>query len=232
MNYAVILAGGSGTRFSNKLPKQFHILGDKPILIHTIENMINTEEISNIVIVTHKDYIDMVQTYINKYFYGKNIYITKGGETRLHSLINGCNYIKEKFRLEKEDVLVIHEAVRPFINKRMITEVIDGLKEFDGVSAAQPVQETMFEVHNGNLTNIPDRSHIYIGQNPQAFKIVEFIETYEELSQEEKDKGLNEAEIYLLKNKKMGTVSGEKHNIKITTPYDLKLSEFIMSLKP
>ena len=96
MIYAIILAGGVGNRFQDDLPKQFHMLKDKPVFIHTIENFINYPEEIKIVLTINENYIEYTKK-ILKEFLDIDIHITKGGKTRTESLINACNFIVENF---------------------------------------------------------------------------------------------------------------------------------------
>ena len=126
MIYAEILAGGTGKRFGNNdLPKQYNMLGSKPIIIHTIEQFVLNPKIDKIVVCTPKEWITYTEDLINKYIKGNNsIEVTEGGSTRNETIINGCKYIEKKYGLTDKDVIITHDAVRPFISQRIIEDNI------------------------------------------------------------------------------------------------------------
>ena len=234
MIFAGILAGGKGTRMGRtELPKQFLKIGEKPIIIHTIEQFIISNKIDKIIVATPENWKSYTEDVINKYYSNEErIQIIIGGETRNETIINICNHIKEISK-DTENIILTHDAVRPFITQRIICDNINSIQE-DGVDAVDtviPAFDTIVESTNSeNITNIPIRDYIYHGQTPQTFKVDELINTYKDLSEEERNILTDAAKIYVLKNKKVKIIQGEVYNMKVTTQYDLKLANAIVSM--
>ena len=233
MNYVGILAGGKGTRMGKtELPKQFLTLGSKPIIIHTIENFIISEDVDKIIIAVPFNWVSYTENIVNKYCPNEKISIIKGGNSRNETVMEICKYIKENYKINNDDILVTHDAVRPFITQRIIKENIKYAKKYDAIDTVIPAYDTIVESKDNNIiSDIPIRDKMYQGQTPQTFKIKELMETYDELTNEEKEILTDAAKIYVLKNKKVKLVMGETYNLKITTQYDLKLANLIIGNK-
>lgn len=240
MIYAEILAGGTGTRFGNKdLPKQYMMLGSKPIIIHTIEQFVISPKIDKIIICTPKEWINYTEDIINKYIENyDNIEVVEGGSTRNESIMSGLNHIKEKYGITKKDIVVTHDAVRPFINQRIIDDNIKAITSCDAIDTAIPATDTIIDTGldtvidgDGNdfmIESIPNRSSLWYGQTPQTFKITKLIDMYNSLTNEEKEILTDACKIFVLKGENVKIVKGETFNMKITNVFDLKMAEAIL----
>ena len=233
MNFVGILAGGKGTRMGKtELPKQFLQLGEKPIIIHTVEQFLISNDVDKIIIAVPAQWISHTKNIIGKYYNNEKIAIIEGGSSRNETVMAICNYLNQNYKLNDDDVLVTHDAVRPFITQRIIKENVEYAKEYDAVDTVVPAFDTIVESTNNNtITNIPIRDYMYQGQTPQTFKVKELMKTYESLNDEEKKVLTDAAKIYVLKNKNVKLVMGESYNMKITTPYDLKLANLMIGNK-
>lgn len=233
MNFVGILAGGKGTRMGKtELPKQFLKLGEKPIIIHTLEQFLIAEDIEKIIIAVPEEWITYTENIVDKYCKDDKISIIKGGTSRNDTIMAICNYIKENKKITKDDVLITHDAVRPFITQRIIRDNINNIKEYDAIDTVIPAYDTIVEAKDNNIiSNIPIRDFMYQGQTPQTFKVEELMQTYNSLTEQEKEILTDAAKIYVLKNKKVKIVNGETYNIKITTQYDLKLANLMLGNK-
>ncbi len=231
--YAIILAGGSGTRFGNsEMPKQYLNLCGVPIIIHCLEQFLLIPDFDAIIICVPKIWMSHTKNIIGE-FIGKNdrIFVTEGGTTRNDTILCGCKFIKEKFGLKKDDIVVTHDSVRPFVSQRIIKENIENAIKYDAVDTAIPSTDTIVESINAETINsVPVRKNLYLGQTPQSFNILNFIELYDSLSDEEKEVLTDACKIFVIKNKQVKIVDGENYNIKITTPFDLKLAEAILKV--
>ncbi|MBO4218305.1 MAG: 2-C-methyl-D-erythritol 4-phosphate cytidylyltransferase [Erysipelotrichaceae bacterium] len=232
MIYGEILAGGKGTRFGNNdLPKQYMMLQGKPIIIHTIEQFVINEKIDRIVIVCPEAWIDYTKDIIRQHIgENPNLYVTVGGSTRNESIISGCRYIRDNFGLSDDDFILTHDAVRPFVNQRIIDDNIAALEKFDGVDTVIPAYDTIIDARDGVIDNIPDRKYLYDGQTPQSFRITKLMNLYDSLSEQEKEILTDACKIFVLKNEPVGIVMGESYNIKITTVFDLKMAAAITEM--
>jgi 2-C-methyl-D-erythritol 4-phosphate cytidylyltransferase len=233
MIYAEVLAGGVGKRMGNTdMPKQFLMLGNKPIIIHTLEQFLLHPSIAKVLIGCPAEWISYMNDLIAKYILTHDkIVIIEGGIDRNGTIMNACKYIKDNYGLHDEDVIITHDAVRPFIDYRIIEDNIKASQKYDAVDTIIPATDTIVESLDGNvLSNIPVRDHIYLGQTPQTFKIAELMKTYEALTNEEKSILTDACKIFVVKNKLVGFIRGEEYNMKITTMHDLKLANALLEL--
>lgn len=231
MIYGEILAGGSGTRMGNtEMPKQFLMLGDRPIIIHTIEQFLINQSFSKIIVCCPKEWISHAEDLLEKYNIDTDkVDITAGGATRNETIINGCKLIEEKYGLTDKDIIVTHDAVRPFVNQRILDDNIKLAKKFNAVDTVVPAIDTIVYSKDGKLiTEIPDRKECYQGQTPQTFNVKKLMELFESLTKKEKEILTDGCKIFSLKGENVGLVDGEIYNIKLTTLYDLKIARAII----
>lgn len=231
MVYAGILAGGQGKRMGRtELPKQFLNIGGKPIIIHTLEQFIICKKIDKIIIATPENWKSYMIDILNKYYQNCELNVISGGNTRNETIMKICEFIKEDSK-EKENIIVTHDAVRPFITQRIIEDNVEAMqdKNIDAVDTVIPATDTIVESTNNNIiTNIPIRDYMYQGQTPQTFRVNELVDTYNSLEKREKEILTDAAKIYALKKKNVKLVKGEIYNMKITQEYDLKLANAIV----
>lgn len=228
MNYAMILAGGKGTRFSENLPKQFHTLKGKPVLVHTIQVFLDCKEVDKILVVIPEQYEEYTQKMLKEYFPEHKIELTIGGKDRMDSLLNGCNYLVEHFSITDKDILLTHDAARPFVTERIIEDNIKGLEEADAVTTAIGSQDSILEANGKQVVKVPIRKNMYLIQTPQSFRMKEFMEICTELTEEEKATLTEASKIYLYKKKRVEVIEGESFNFKITTKYDMEVAKFML----
>lgn len=231
MIYAEILAGGKGTRMGNtELPKQFLMLGDKPIVIHTLEQFLLNPNIDRILLCTPKQWMSHARDIIKKYL-GENekIVVVEGGDHRNGTILNGCKYIEDNYGINDDDIIITHDAVRPFITQRIIDDNIEAVKKYGATDTVIGAIDTIVESpDNGMISNIPVRGHMYQGQTPQSFILKQMKEVLEGLSDEEKDILTDACKAYVTRGIDVKLVEGEVFNIKITTQYDLKIANAIV----
>ena len=228
MIYALILGSGIGSRMGNTtLPKQFLKIGNKPIIIHTIEQFILSTRVNKIIVVVSSDYENYLKDLFKEYKLN-NIDIVIGGSDRSSSMINGCNYILDNYAVNDNDIIITHDAVRPFVTVRIINDNIDKIKNYDAIDTIIPATDTIVEVDDDIISNIPIRSKMFQGQTPQTFRLKELVSIYNSLSNEEKEILTDACKIYTLKNKRVGYVKGEIYNLKITTKFDLNVAHSIV----
>lgn len=230
MIFAVILAGGTGSRMgSTDMPKQFLEIKGKPILNHTIEKFLPNPKFEKIIVLSPKAWIGHTKEIIRK-FTGKNdkIAVIEGGSTRNETIMNAIRYIDREYGLDDDTVIVTHDSVRPFVTHRIIEENIEAAQKYGACDTVIPATDTIVEGNGAAITSIPDRRKMYQGQTPQSFKAKLLRDTYESLSDEEKDILTDAAKILVMKGKEVRLVQGETFNIKITYPYDLKIARSLL----
>ncbi|MBI0577725.1 2-C-methyl-D-erythritol 4-phosphate cytidylyltransferase [Neobacillus cucumis] len=234
MIYAEILAGGKGTRMGNiHMPKQFLTLNGKPIIIHTIEKFILNDRFDKILVMSPKEWINHTKDIIKKHIGVQDrIVVLEGGSDRNESIMNGINYIKENYGIFDEDVIITHDSVRPFLTHRIIDENIDAALKYGAVDTVIEAIDTIIQSVDGeSISDIPVRSTMYQGQTPQSFNIQKLVGYYEALNDEQKEILTDAAKIFALNGEKVRLVRGEVFNIKVTTPYDLKVANAIIMEK-
>lgn len=231
MIFAAILAGGIGSRMGETdTPKQFLTLGDKPVIVHTIEKFAINSKFDKIIVLSPKNFINHTNDLIKEYFDDNSrIVVLEGGKTRNDTLINAIEYINDNFDIDDDSIIVTHDSVRPFVTHRIIEDNIKAAKEFGACDTVVPATDTIVEsVDSKLIKNIPIRDNYYQGQTPQSFKINKLSELINSLSESESNILTDACKIFVLKNEDVCLVEGEITNIKITYPYDLKLANTIL----
>jgi D-ribitol-5-phosphate cytidylyltransferase len=228
MIFAAILAGGIGTRIGNtEMPKQYMLLGNKPILLHTLEKFYINEKFEKIIVLCPKSWIKHTKDLIQKYIeVTDRIVIIAGGAVRNETIMNGIDYIEENYDVDEESIIVTHDAVRPFLSPRMIDENIEFAKEYGACDTVIPATDTIVKSSDGSfIDSIPNRKHMFQGQTPQSFKILKLKRLYNKLNNDEKAMLTDAANIFILNGEKVHLVHGEVNNIKITYPYELEVAK-------
>ncbi|WP_220608012.1 IspD/TarI family cytidylyltransferase [Methanobrevibacter oralis] len=231
MIFAAILAGGVGSRMGGTdTPKQFLNLGDKPVIIHTVEKFVINSSIDKIIILTPQNYINhtvnLIEEYIADY---SDIVVIEGGDTRNDTLIRSINHIFDNYDVDSESIILTHDSVRPFVTHRIIEDNIKAAKKFGACDTVVSATDTIVKSFNGEIIdNIPIRDYYYQGQTPQSFKIEKLLKLINNLTDDEKEILTDACKIFTLQNEDVHLVEGEVTNIKITYPYDLKLANTIL----
>jgi len=231
MIFAAILAGGMGSRMGGTdTPKQFLTLGNKPVIIHTIEKFVINENIDKTIVLIPKNYINHTNNLIDEYIGDSDdIIVIEGGETRNDTLLNSIRYIDENFGIDDDSIILTHDSVRPFVTHRIIKDNIEAARRYGACDTVIPATDTIVESVNGKtIESIPVRDYYYQGQTPQSFNIKKLFNLINSLTEEETNILTDACKIFTLKDEDVYLVNGEVTNIKITYPYDLKLANTIL----
>lgn len=212
---AVIVAGGSGKRMGNIVPKQFLLLHGKPVLWYTINTFLRAYTDMEIIIVLPKDHIEQGRQIAGMFSPGRTITITEGGETRFHSVRQGLHLIKD------EAVVFVHDGVRCLISvpliQRCCNQAIAKGSAIPAVAATDSIR-----VVKGDQHFVEDRQHVRIIQTPQTFLSRVILPAFE---QEYSDTFTDEATVIEAAGTPVFLTEGEYDNIKITRPVDLMIAE-------
>lgn len=217
--YAVIVAGGTGSRMNTNTPKQFLLLGGKPVLYYTISSFLQAFEDMNIILVLPEEHVAAGQEIIDAYFDYQRIQITIGGRTRFHSVQNGLRLIDD------ECIIFVHDAVRCMVSVDLIRRCYETALES---GSAIPVVDSkdsirlVSEVGNESL----ERSLVKQVQTPQTFHSKILLPAY---GIDYKDKFTDEATVVEAFGLNVQLIPGEENNFKITRPIDLFLAEHLLS---
>ena len=222
-NYAVILASGTGSRFGSDIPKQFIKINDKTILEYSIEAFENADCIDEIVLVITPEYKNDAEKIVKNNGYKKLSKIVQGGKERKDSSFNGICAIDDA-----EANVLIHDCARPFVSQKIIANCVDALDKFDAVCCAIPSTDTVFEIENNIIKNIPERKSVMRAQTPQGFKL-SVIKKAHELSQNDNNFTDDCGLVVRYNLCEVGIVLGSENNLKITYPNDLFIAQKILS---
>ena len=219
MNIALIVFAGKGVRMNSPIPKQFIKIHNKDLVVYTIEKFEKCDSIDEIILVTHKDYVDYVKDLVIKYDFSKVRHIVEGGETRQDSVRLGL----ERTSYSKEDKILIHDGDRPLVDSVIIKNNIDALDEYDAVSTFIYHKDALSVVSNlGRVKKLGDLD-VDI-QTPQSFRYG-VIKKYHEMK---KDIKVSD-DISLLENDyDICYISGSPFNFKVTTDIDLEVIKGII----
>jgi len=219
-NVAVLLAGGSGKRMGSNLPKQFLTLGSKPIIQHSIEAFENHKQIDEICIVINADYHSEINELISLNNFSKVKHVLSGGKERSDSSLAAI----DAYEREQNVFLIFHDAVRPFVSERIISDVITELKNGKTVAVAIPTSDTIFCLNEDeSIQSVPPRQNLRRAQTPQAFKYSIIKNAYDIAMEDPNFIATDDCGVVLkyLPNEPIFIVDGDESNIKITFEQDL-----------
>ncbi|HAV1323411.1 TPA: 2-C-methyl-D-erythritol 4-phosphate cytidylyltransferase, partial [Listeria monocytogenes] len=198
-------------------------------IVHTVEKFILNTRFDKILISSPKEWMNHAEDNIKKYISDDRIVVIEGGEDRNETIMNGIRFVEKTYGLTDDDIIVTHDAVRPFLTHRIIEENIDAALETGAVDTVIEALDTIVESSNHEvITDIPVRDHMYQGQTPQSFNMKKVFNHYQNLTPEKKQILTDACKICLLAGDDVKLVKGEIFNIKITTPYDLKVANAII----
>ncbi len=219
--YAIIVAGGTGSRMGSNTPKQFLLLNDKPILYYTLKVFLEAYEDIQIILVLPEEYTDLGREIMDAYFDYSRIQITSGGETRFHSVKNGLALT------DKESVIFVHDAVRCLVTRELIYRCFENaLKTGSAVPAVGSKDSVRLLNEEENDNEVLDRSRVVFIQTPQTFHSRILIPAFEI---DYKERFTDEATVVEAFGLKISLVEGEENNIKITHPVDLFIAEKLLA---
>lgn len=181
MNIAIIFAGGRGERLSaDSIPKQFIDIDEKPLIIHTLMNFQNHEEIDKIYIAILPEYYKHMENLVKSYGIDKVKGIVNGGDSAQESIFNAL--ISALNENPRDSVVLIHDGVRPILTDEVISRNIASVKEFGSAITCIPAHETVLVSKDGKTPDsVPFRREIYKGQAPQSFYLGEIVEAHEKI---------------------------------------------------
>ncbi|MGL4950514.1 MAG: IspD/TarI family cytidylyltransferase [Mycoplasma sp.] len=231
MNIAIILAGGIGSRVKgSKIPKQFIELNNKPIIIYTIEKFLKVNEIDQIIIVCHREWINHINQMLKVYNLSKNIDICEGGDSRNYSAKNAINFISNKYKLSNNSIIITHDAARPFVTPEIIKNNIIECVRSKCVNTVIPTDDTII-ISNDNKTisQITNKDLSYRSQTPQTFTYEVISELYNHSFDNEIFKSSDISTLANILEYKISLLSGNKYNFKITTDEDIEIAKYLVN---
>ena len=232
MNFAIILSGGIGSRMrTDGFPKQYIEINGKPILLYTLEKFEKTNCVDKIVIVADDKWHSNIKNWILKFgINSKFAGFAKPGNSRQRSILNGLEFCKMLSHSETDNV-IIHDGVRPCVTEDLIKACLDACSEYDGCMPVIPVTDTIYYSEDGKeITNLLDRSKLFAGQAPEAFRFNKYYEINKSADLEEIENTKGTTEIAYRNGLNIRLIPGEYANFKLTTPTDLERFKTVLGL--
>ncbi len=233
--YYMILAGGIGSRMkSPELPKQYIKVCNEPIIVRTVKCFEEFGAFQGGVICCPVEWIEYTKALLLEYgITSDSVAVIPGGKNRNNSVKNGCRYLLDKFNVTENDIVLTHDAVRPFIDSRIIKDNINAASEHGAANTVMPVYDSVIRSSTGDFFNEHlKRSELFRVQTPQSFRLSELSNLINSLSEPELESYTDVASIFADRGYRVKLVEGADSNIKITTPFDLAVAETIVKNRP
>ena len=226
--FALIPAAGMGKRMGAGSNKQYLLLDGMPILAHTVRRFQEAPFIEAIYLVIPEQEIPFCQSeVVDRYGFSKVRAIVAGGAERQHSVRNGLDAMTG---IEQDDLVLIHDGVRPFVSQEVLRRAATAAEEFGAAVVAVPVKETVKVVRDGVITETPPREQLWLAQTPQAFRYGPIRSAHEQAAAQG-FLGTDDASLIERQGGQVRVVTGDYCNIKITTPEDMVLAEAFLKGK-
>lgn len=232
MNYALIIAGGSGNRMGQDIPKQFMHVEGCPIVIHTLKAFQQHPDIHGIAVVCLAGWETVLQSYANQFCIDKLKWIFPGGASGQESIHNGIYGLREA-GCQDDDLVLIHDAVRPLLSQEIISSNIAVCKKYGYAITGIKCREAILESEDGfsSTSSIP-RDKLIRTQTPQTFRLGNIIAAHEEAAARGITSSVASCTLMAeLGNREMHIVPGSEKNIKVTTVEDLEIIKALMNIK-
>ena len=221
---ALITAAGKGRRMQSSIPKQYLSLGGEPILARTVQVFEECPAVDGIYIIVPPDQLDMVQeAIVEKYHFKKVLKLVRGGKNRQQSVWNGLRAIRSEC-----SIVVVHDGVRPFVNRQMIEQSIEEAGKHGSAVVAVPAKDTVKRAVKGKKIQTLPREEIWLAQTPQSFQFPLLMKAYQKAYLEDV-LGTDDAFLVERLGNPITLVQGDYANVKITTPEDLTFAEAYFS---
>jgi 2-C-methyl-D-erythritol 4-phosphate cytidylyltransferase len=225
--FVILPAAGLGTRMAGPQPKQFLALDGVPILIHSLRAFAAVPRVSAIFVAVRKTEVERVQAQIAEYGFADRASVVEGGDTRQESVAHALAALPA----QPDDIVLVHDAVRPLIDAATIERTIDAVAEQGAAIVGLPAVDTIKQVertaHGALITSTIPREYVVLAQTPQGFRYGLLRDAFAE-AMADGFVGTDEASIVERAGKPVGVVHGSQVNLKITQPGDLELAEFYL----
>ena len=220
MDYVIIVAGGKGLRMGSDIPKQFLPIGGKPVLMRTLERFRAYDDALKIILVLPEAQQEYWRELCGQYHFDVEYQLANGGQTRFHSVQNGLALVPD----EAEGVVGVHDGVRPFPSIEVIRNCYETARTKKAVIPVIPVVETVRHLEGDKSVTVP-RADYRLVQTPQTFDI----QLLKAANRQPYNDGFtDDASVVESYGFEITLVEGNRENIKITTPYDLKIAEVLL----
>jgi 2-C-methyl-D-erythritol 4-phosphate cytidylyltransferase len=213
--YAVVLAGGSGLRLNDKVPKQFLPLGDRPVIAWSLQTFAACKEIDHILVVLPDRYIHQARQLFEKHSISKILNIVPGGDTRQESARNAL----AARPFDENDIILIHDAARPFIKEETVRACVRETRAHGAAGVYILVQDTIADIRNMFVASVPSRDSLYYAQTPQGFRF-SIINAAHQAALRDGISATDDVSLVRSAGFPVKVVEGDYSNFKITTVLD------------
>ncbi|MGI6248701.1 MAG: IspD/TarI family cytidylyltransferase [Acutalibacteraceae bacterium] len=224
---AAIFAGGTGSRLGGPVPKQYLPLGGKPVIIRAAEKFIAHPEVDLVLVLCSADWLERTrQLFADEFGLNKRIVFIPGGADRNGTLHCALNYMEENGLTDPSAIILTHDAARPLVSSRIITENIAVARKYGACGTYIPAGDTIAQSEDGKVVSfVPPRSQMLQTQTPQSFNVQKLKTLLDSLTKKEQAALTDACMIFTLKGEPIHIVPGHVYNIKITYPLDLEAAE-------
>ena len=230
MNIALIIAGGSGQRMKQEVPKQFINVMDKPVIIYTLQAFQNHPNIDEIGVVCLDGWHDVLRAYARQNRIDKLAWIVSGGENGQSSIRNGVFEAERRYR--RDDILLIHDAIRPMVSHEIISDcIIQCQKHGSAISVLPCNTAVLLRDEDDASQHVILREQLAMTQTPQAFPIGKLANIHREALKRGITNSVASCTLMIEMGEKVYFSIGEETNIKLTTPGDLKIFKALLTLE-
>jgi len=233
MTIAAIFAAGLGSPIANPgIPTPYLPARTPPLIAHTVEKFLVHPQIDRVVVLTPRSWLGFTQDCLKEHLpKDHGVVVMEGGETRNGTLQNALAWVAAQFGTQEDHVIVTHDAVRPFVTHRIISDNITAAREHGACDTVIPATDTIVQSQDGAfISDIPPRSQLFQGQTPQSFCCNKLRQLMDSLTPQEETTLTDACKIFTLRGEPVALVQGEVHNIKITYPYDLKVAFALLGM--
>lgn len=221
--FAIIVAGGSGTRMGAPVSKQYLKIGGRPILMHALEIFYEADRRTELILVIPSSDFVLWNKLCNEYAFEIQHRLIPGGNSRFQSVKNGLNAIPTN-----EGLVAIHDGVRPFVRKEVINESFLMAEEFGSAIAVIPLKDSLRKLTDNGKSFFQERQYFRLVQTPQTFQVSKIKKAFEV---QELHHFTDDATVYEHQGWQVHLISGNPENIKITTPEDMEYASFLIEKK-
>ena len=230
-NIALIIAGGVGARMNQDIPKQFINVYDKPVIVYTMEAFQRSKEIDAIEVVCLEGWHDILKAYAKQFGIAKLEGVVNGGVNGQDSIRNGLYDIATRHNSD-DDVVLIHDAIRPMVSEEIISENIRVCREYGNAITVIPCTAAMLKTYDSlsSEQQVP-RDNLKITQTPQAFFLKEIIEAHKEALSKGITNSVASCTMFIELGRKLYMSMGSEKNLKLTTAEDIEIFKALLNAK-
>ena len=212
-------------------PKQFWEMGDRPVIAHTVEKFCMVDEFASIIVLSPATWINQTRDIMKRFLpqFADRIEVVAGGAERNDTIMNAIAHIEQVHGLGDDDIIVTHDAVRPFVTYRIIVDNIEAARKYGACDTVIPATDTIVHSVDGDtITAIPNRAEYYQGQTPQSFNAKRLQALFEELAENDKAILTDACKILVLRGEPVALVQGDVANMKLTYTNDMRIARAMM----